>query len=359
MSGKKLSGPTAVGALVAMGIGGLALWVRLTTLQTKPHQPASLTVPPTAPPYPAHKPLKILTWNVQYMAGKNHFFFYEGGPDIAPTPADVRGTLDEVARVLLDEDADVVFLQEVDCGATRTHHTDQITALQERLHGRYPCLASTPYWQARYVPHPKVRLGQVHMRLVTLSKYRLKSATRHQLPHHPHPPVLRHFYPKRAILETPLVLSDGREVSLLNTHFEAFSIGTDTLARQVAFTQTWLAEREQAGRPWLLGGDFNALPPGQWGRLAPAEQAFFNADTELQPLYERYATAVRHGRALTHEDWRPWFTMNPNHPDFPEPNVTLDHLFASGLSFGNTAVRQHDTRHISDHLPLIATVNLS
>ena len=42
-------------------------------------------------------------------------------------------SLDEVARVIRDEQPDVLLLQEVDEGAKPSHYQDQLALLQERL----------------------------------------------------------------------------------------------------------------------------------------------------------------------------------------------------------------------------------
>ena len=64
--------------------------------------------------------LRILSWNLQYMAGKNHRFFYEGGPDERPSSAEIAATLAGVARVIREENPDIVLLQQVDDGSRRT-----------------------------------------------------------------------------------------------------------------------------------------------------------------------------------------------------------------------------------------------
>src|SRR3989344_1672156 len=51
--------------------------------------------------------LKVMTWNVQYLAGKRYVFWYDladgSGPDTRPTAADLAYSLDEVVRILRDE----------------------------------------------------------------------------------------------------------------------------------------------------------------------------------------------------------------------------------------------------------------
>ena len=52
--------------------------------------------------------LKIMTWNIQYLAGKNYVFWYDlddwSGPDVRPSPADLADTLTAAVDIINDED---------------------------------------------------------------------------------------------------------------------------------------------------------------------------------------------------------------------------------------------------------------
>jgi hypothetical protein len=76
--------------------------------------------PPTLHP---DQSLKVLSYNVQFMAGKNYVFFFDvpnyPNPDKYPSQADIDRTLSEVARVIDDENPDIILLQEVIDGITR------------------------------------------------------------------------------------------------------------------------------------------------------------------------------------------------------------------------------------------------
>ena len=45
--------------------------------------------------------------------------------------------------------------------------------------------------------------------------------------------------------------------------------------------------------PWILGGDFNLLPPGQSALLSREERGLSSEPTEICSIYERYTTASR------------------------------------------------------------------
>jgi endonuclease/exonuclease/phosphatase family metal-dependent hydrolase len=61
-------------------------------------------------------------------------------------------SLDEVARVIRDEQPDMVLLQELDDGAKASDYQNQLKLLQERVADLYPCSAHAFDWKADFVP---------------------------------------------------------------------------------------------------------------------------------------------------------------------------------------------------------------
>ncbi|BCG22853.1 endonuclease [Pseudomonas tohonis] len=299
--------------------------------------------------------LKVMTWNVQYLAGKRYVFYYDlpdrEGPDERPTPADIAYSLDEVVRVLRDEQPDLVFLQELDEGARATDYQDQLALLRERLADVYPCSTQAFYWKAAFVPRAHI-LGSVGRKLGTLSRVRIDSAERLQLPLAEGDLLHRPFERKPALLVSYLPVRDGGRLAAINTHLDAWTPGQDTAQRQLAMTRSLLDELERDRTPWVLGGDFNQLPPGQYLRLDAVQRSRFARDSELEALatYPRVPAAEETDgteRAL-------WFTQFPNDPRVSGPDRTVDYLFHSPrLTRIDARVRQGDTLRISDHLPLI------
>jgi endonuclease/exonuclease/phosphatase family metal-dependent hydrolase len=327
------------------------------------HPAAVETVPvvcaPDTPTLRPGQPIKVLNWNVQYMAGKGYVFWYDTpdnkGPHTRPSAAAVRQTLGAVARVIAEEDPDLVFLQEVDDRAARTGYQDQLARLLARLGNRYPCWTRAYYWKSRYVPHRRVR-GAVGLTMAILSKYRISAARRYQLAIPPAHPLRRAFGLKRAILEARLPVAGGPDFVALTTHLDAFAQGSDTMARQVAQVDRHLAELSQAGYAWVIGGDFNLLPPdpAAYTRLRPDQQHYYLPESEIAPLFAHYQ-AMPGLEEVSGPDYPRWFTQFPNDPAVPEPDRTIDYLFiAPTLPLGAHTVRHGEALTISDHLPLIA-----
>ena len=196
-----------------------------------------------------------MSWNVQYLAGRGYVFYYDlpdgDGPDKRPSRQSIARTLDEVVHVIRQEDPDVVMLQEVDRGSSRTDGEDQLALIKAELAGAYPCTAAAYYHKAAFVPHPKI-LGSVGLSLGVLSKTRIAKATRYQLPHICGDPVTVAFNFDRAVLAVELPTDSGASLTAMETHLDAFAQGCDTMERQVEAVEGVLGKTTGA---WLISGD--------------------------------------------------------------------------------------------------------
>lgn len=352
-----------IGIILSAIIVVLALAVWMMTFHPGPVQKETVVCGPDAPSLEPGQPVRILTWNVQYMAGKNYVFYYDlldgSGPDERPSPEDIALTLKETARVIQDENPDIVMLQEVDDGAKRTDHEDQLESLLVLLPEQYSCHASAFYWKAAFVPHSRI-MGAVGLKLSVISKYRISEAVRHQLALIPNDPVTKQFNLKRAVLETrfPIAGTD-RDFVVMTTHLDAFAQGTDTMARQVGQVKSLLDGLSEKGLPWVIGGDFNLLASEKsYERLSEEERAYFNPQSEILPLLETYRS-VPALRDIDGPDHRKWFTHFPNGPRSTGPDRTIDYIFLSDdIEITDKHVRQSDTLKISDHHPIIISITI-
>lgn len=328
------------------------------TYHPKDRQPAALTCPADSPLFDDEEALRVVSYNVQYMAGKDYVFFYDlldnSGPDTKPSREAVVETLDGIADLLVKLDADVLLLQELHEDHITTDYQNQTEELLERLGERYPCYAEAFYWKAGFVPIPEI-MGSVGMKLVTFSKYRLVEAERVQLSLIPSDPVTQAFNLKRAILTTELPTESGNTWHLMNTHLDAFSQGTDTMTRQVEEVNALV--KEKGNEPWVIGGDYNLLAQGQYELLDASQRDYYNPETELTLLHNNYPSIP--SLANIQSDPERWYTHYPNDPAVDGPDRTIDYIFYSPtLETQNEAVIFGTALELSDHLPILGDFNL-
>lgn len=341
--------------------GALASLIYSLTWRPEAKEVLTLTCPATAPVLMPGQAIKVMTWNIQYLAGKRYVFWYNladgSGPDTQPTHEDMAFSLDEVSRVIRDERPDLVLLQEVDENAKASDYQNQLTLLQERLSDLYPCSTHVFTWKADFVPDLHI-LGSVGRQLVTLSRFQIEHAERLQLPVANANFISRQFQPKPALLVNYLPLNDGGQLVAMNTQLDAPSQDNSNLRRQVQATGEVLNKFESQGTPWLIGGDFNLLPIGQYQRLSADLRQGYSRDSELHLLWERYPMIPSNPDA-TGIDRELWLTHFPNDPRVDGPDRTLDYLFYSPkLQRTEGYVRQQDTLTISDHLPVMGWFSL-
>ncbi|MCB1160158.1 MAG: endonuclease/exonuclease/phosphatase family protein [Leptospiraceae bacterium] len=333
------------------------LAARFTSLQPEDVSEEKVSCPSDTPSLEAGKEYKVLDWNVQYLAGKNYVFFYDlpkgDGPDKRPSTKDIQITAEEIARIIKDEKPDIILLQEVDDGAKRTDYEDQLEKLLKLFPEDYKCHASAFYWKNYYNPHPMIQ-GSTGMKVSTISRYKISSATRYQLPIIPDNFFVKNFNLKRAVLETKLPLQNGKILSVFNTHLDAFAQGYNTMEEQVLFLKKLLTNADSKKQPWILAGDFNLLPPGfNRESLHKDSISYYNPKTELDILFNSFPSTVSK-EELNGENKKAYYTILPNHPEITVPDRTIDYIFYGNIEKRSYSVRQKDTLTISDHLPLIA-----
>ncbi|MCB1168323.1 MAG: endonuclease/exonuclease/phosphatase family protein [Leptospiraceae bacterium] len=351
------------GFAAAALVGALILTIQVITYHPDPIEEMKVHCPDDAPELSSDQPIKVLDWNIQYLAGKNYVFWYDTsdgtGKDVRPSSADIQTTLKRVQSVIRAENPDIVMLQEVNVDAASTDHMDQIAAIMRGLPQQYKCHTSAYYWKADFVPDPHV-MGSVGMKLLIISKYKISSAQRHQLAMVPMDPVSSQFYLKRAVLTARMPVQNATDLVVLNTHLDAFAQGSDTMQRQVAEVRDLLSSLSEEGVEWIIGGDFNLLPPN-WNRdqLAPIDRVYYQEDSEIANLFDAFQSSVSE-ETLNGPEQSRYYTHFPNSYTVKGPDRTIDYIFYSeGLKQLDYYVRGKDTLDISDHLPLVGTYQYS
>lgn len=330
---------------------------------------AEITCSPSVPQYKGHSPLKTLSWNVQFMAGRDALFWYdlpEGGKSprqfAAPvTTETVKDTLSSVVHLIEREQPDVIFLQEVADHSSLGGNYPQSEQLIEQLKANYPCYSITPYWDSPFVPHPMI-MGKTNLQLMVFSRFQIEKAKRHQLPRMPQSRLVKHFGIQRAILEVSMPLENqSTPIILMNTHLDAFAKEFDTMQRQVTYLKDQLSALNEHKQPWVLAGDLNLLPPDTLQTLHPDAQQAYNQTSEIKALLDQgylFIPPIHLNPSDT--SLRPWLTYQPNNPDIPYPDRVLDYILVPEFAIIKNAyvLNQESNRH-SDHFAVVAEVSFS
>lgn len=332
---------------VLIVLGGLFAGIRTAFYFPADVEDAPVACPADAPVAPRGTPIRVLVWNIQFSANREQQFFYDGGEAVSVPPIQVERTLDRMARFINAQQPDIVLLQEVDRDSRRTGRLDQHAMLRERLD--LPCHTAASYHRAAYVPVPSHEpMGRVDMNLSVFSRYRIETSTRHQLPLLKENPVRRMFNLRRAALAISIPLQQGGSLSVLNTHLSAFSKNDGTLERQVSKLAELADALEAAETPWLLAGDFNALPPGDPPRRIDNGEVWYGDQSAVTPLFERFSSPFPSSDTDAVRTYVPWGAT--------EPDRTIDYLFhGSGVEVTDLQVHR-ETYPLSDHLPFTMTV---
>lgn len=253
---------------------------------------------------PAH--LRVVTYNVHYCKG-----------------LDGRFAPERIARVLRDLDPDIVALQELDCGRSRSRGEDQLAYLAGELGLNHAFCPSIQVGSERY-GHGLMSRGELQVR----AQVRLPEGG---------VPVIE---PRDALHASTEI--DDRQIVLVGTHL---GLAHRERAAQIdrLLQPDLLGAAADGGPPMIFLGDLNLVPGGR--------------------LYRRLSAKWDnpHGDAL----FRNVQAHAPNHvaiKTFPSflPLRQLDHIFVTPHF---SIQRVHSpanllTRRASDHLPLVVDLEL-
>jgi endonuclease/exonuclease/phosphatase family metal-dependent hydrolase len=253
-----------------------------------------------------------------------------------------------MGRVLASLAPDVVLLQEVDFGASRSHGIDQAEHLA-RAAG-LPYVAKAVSWEANYIPFPywppeshfgAMRSGGAILSRFPLSDHRVETVAKPE----ENPFWYNLFYLFRYHQEVTVEAPFG-EVKVFNAHLEAFE--QESRVRHARL----LAERVSGEMtPFtVVGGDFNTvLPEASLRRDYPDEPQTSHVDDptlELLRGVDGLVDTVAGETYLSSED--AWLTF-PAH----DPNRKLDYiLVGAGFEVVGRKVPRGVAGDLSDHLPV-------
>ena len=332
---------------------------------------------------PAQNPteLRILSWNVKYAGARLDFWFDYWGDRTAMTKAEVTANLENLCELVREVDPVVFLAQVIEINARRKRYVNMISHMLECTQLNYAAYA--PAWKSRYVPSEG--FGRVNLGNAIFSKYPITQASRiRQADRTDLDALTQKFYLHRTIGRAQLQLAANRSLVAYVVHTEAYD--------QDGTKDQHLAQIKQivANEPstFLVGGDFNELPPNAIKRVNfPDEHPDARGTSFEQPPYR--PELMR----WFYDDLQPWITLEQFGETIESQahyyshsvigpatigtdgrpgswNRTLDHLFSSrdtkwiesDSDVLQTAGRQGiaiDPLFLSDHAPIVGTLRLS
>lgn len=288
--------------------------------------------------------LRALTFNIAWGYG-----WGSEGSGSAKDAEHFERTLDKLAEVISALDPDVVLLQEVDFGSTRSHHVDQAAVLARKA--RLPYVARAESWRANWVPFPywppRDQFGEMSSGGAIISRFPIRSNRVELLPKPSTNPFWYNLFYLFRYYQTAEIDLGEESARVINAHLEAF----DRANREKQATQLANVLAAVDDEHVIFGGDLNSVPEEATLRAAYPDEP--SADHRE----DRTVALIRAVDGL--QDTVPPKTFSTKESDwltFPAhaPNRKLDYLFHSP-DLGLIEVRVvTEAGTYSDHLPLFA-----
>jgi endonuclease/exonuclease/phosphatase family metal-dependent hydrolase len=335
---------------------------------------ASSVSPPAAP-----ESLRVMAWNIKYGGARLDFWFDYWGDRVHMQRSEVLANLAGVYALIREVDPDVLMVEEIEVNSKRSAYVDMVEGVLTHTALRYGAYMQT--WNSRYVPSEG--LGRVDMGNAIFSKYPIVTAERiRQADRTDLDPLTRTYYLRRMIGRAVLDLGPQKLAAYV-VHTEAY----DRDGTKGRHLQQIFDELSKENLPFVIGGDFNELPPTAVRKVGfPDEhpralgtefeqppyqpesmQRFFEAFSSYLPLQAYGDSEQSQSRYYSHSVIGPGTLGTDGKPGFW--NRTLDYLFASkSLAFraGESDVLQTSGRQgisadplwLSDHAPVVGTLVL-
>ncbi len=205
---------------------------------------------------PAGEELKIMSWNIGFGAYEVDFdFFMDGGTHSwAFSKERLTANMENIAKTIAGQEADIYFVQEVDIDATRSYHVDERVPIIKVLPGYQSDFAQN--YDSPFLMYPLTQPhGASKAGILTFSRFRIKDGLRRSLPIETS--VMKLVDLDRCYSISTVDLDNGKQLKLYNLHLSAYtSDGTIAVEQMNLLLADMQAEYEK-GNYCLAGGDFN------------------------------------------------------------------------------------------------------
>jgi endonuclease/exonuclease/phosphatase family metal-dependent hydrolase len=245
--------------LALLCLGGFLAYATITDYNPADKGDLSQTGSTLPDTVPAGR-LQFFAWNIGYGGlGKNMDFFYEGGTMVRPGRDYYEQSRNGIIRQLTQSGKpDFFLLQEVDQLSDRTYLDDQVKRIKSAL-SEYTAFFVLNY-KVPFVPVPAASpMGTVNSGIMTLSRFRPVEATRYKFPSAYSWPK-RLFMLDRCFLLTRYVVSNGKQLVIINTHNSAYADAVGMRAKELKLLKDVMVNEYKRGNYVIVGGDWNQNP---------------------------------------------------------------------------------------------------
>ncbi len=295
---------------------------------------------------------RVMAWNIKYGAKRAPFWFDCWGDRVQMSRAEVEANMADLYALINEVDPDILMLEEIEVNSRRSAYFDMVQGILDNTKLNWGAYFQA--WNSRYIASEG--LGRMDLGNAILSKRTITEATRTRQDDRTDQSALtKAFYIHRVIGRAKIDL-DGQDVATFVVHAAAYDV--DGTKKKHINQIHKMAKDEKL--PWVLGGDFNELPPtavSTEGFKDERETAVCSDDfkqppytpADMQPLYDDFKPWVpldRYGKSEATQ--KRYFTHTVLGPDQGNDkgekgawNRTLDYLFA-----GNKQVWVKDTTDV-------------
>ncbi|NCB33472.1 MAG: endonuclease [Erysipelotrichia bacterium] len=301
--------------------------------------------------------LTVLSWNIGFGAlDKDEDFFMDGGRMSRTSSRDkVQNSITEIIQTVNSQNADAVFIQEIDRGSDRSYQINEYQIMQSAAGLNQVHSSFANNYKCDYVPYPlQGMLGKVDSGLAIFTNFETKNAVRESLPVPFKWPISIANLKRCLLVERIPIEGSDRELVLINLHLEAYDDG-EGKAAQTKQLLSFLETEYAKGNYIIAGGDFNQSFPG----IDETVYAIKNPDLWMPAALDTASLADNWSVAA--DDSVPTCRLL-NQPYDPSSDATQYYVIDGFLVSPNITVHTAETLdenfEYSDHNPIKLNVTL-
>lgn len=296
--------------------------------------------------------LRVATLNTGYAAlSAEADFFMDGGSDVQAESAErVVRNLNGMVEMMIDADADVYLLQEVDIDSDRSYNIDEAEVYE--LEMDMPGVFAYNY-NCAFVPYPVPMIGHVEAGLLTMTDLKSTLAERVQLPGSFVWPVSTCNLKRCLLVERIPLEGSDRELVLVNLHLEAYDSGEGKIA-QTKMLRELLEEEYNNGNYVIAGGDFNQVFEGMRDYPAVDLESWIPGSVTAQDIPKGFSVAADDSAPTTRTLSAPYTGSYSTTQVF----VIDGFLVSDNVRVDEVKTLDYDFRY-TDHQPVVLTATLA